>query len=216
MIVVLLGPPGAGKGTQGERLAACLRVPKLATGDVLRDAVRQGTPLGLAAKAAMDRGDLVPDDVILGIMKEALGSPAMARGAVLDGVVRTVPQAEGLARALGELGRRLDAVVLFDVNAEELVARLSSRTVCSNCQTPYTGREPGSRCDKCGGTLVRRKDDEPDAVRNRLAVYERQTAPVVAWYGNLNGTLRRIDAQGSMNEVFDRVTRALGVTCDSA
>ncbi|MEW5919190.1 MAG: adenylate kinase [Gemmatimonadota bacterium] len=214
MIVVLLGPPGAGKGTQGERLAACLRVPKLATGDVLRDAVRQGTPLGLAAKAAMDRGDLVPDDVILGIMKEALGSPAMARGAVLDGVVRTVPQAEGLARALGELGRRLDAVVLFDVNAEELVARLSSRTVCSNCQTPYTGREPGSRCDKCGGTLVRRKDDEPDAIRNRLAVYERQTAPVVAWYGSQNGTLRRVDALGSMTEVFDRVTRALGVTCD--
>jgi adenylate kinase len=216
MIVVLLGPPGAGKGTQGERLAACLKVPKLATGDVLREAVRQGTALGLAAKAAMDRGDLVPDAVILGIMKEALGSPAMARGAVLDGVVRTVPQAEGLARALGELRRRLDAVVLFDVDAEELVARLSGRTVCSNCQTPYTNREPGSKCDKCGGALVRRKDDEPDAVRNRLAVYERQTAPVVAWYGNQNGTLRRIDAQGSMNEVFDRVTRALGVTCDSA
>jgi adenylate kinase len=216
MIVVLLGPPGAGKGTQGERLAACLKVPKLATGDVLRDAVRQGTALGLAAKAAMDRGDLVPDAVILGIMKEALGSPAMARGAVLDGVVRTVPQAEGLARALGELGRQLDAVVLFDVNAEELVARLSGRTVCSTCQTPYTGREPGSQCDKCGGVLVRRKDDEPDAVRNRLAVYERQTAPVVAWYSTQNGTLRRIDALGSMNDVFDRVTRALGVSCDSA
>jgi adenylate kinase len=216
MIVVLLGPPGAGKGTQGERLAACLGVPKLATGDVLRDAVRQGTTLGLAAKAAMDRGDLVPDDVILGIMKEALGSAGMARGAVLDGVVRTVPQAEGLARVLKELGRALDAVVLFDIDSDELVSRLSARTVCSNCQTPYTGREPGSRCDKCGGTLVRRKDDEPDAVRNRLAVYERQTAPVVAWYAGQNGTLRRVDAQGSMPEVFDRVARALGVTCDPA
>jgi adenylate kinase len=216
MIVVLLGPPGAGKGTQGERLAQCLGVPKLATGDVLRDATRRGTPLGLAAKAAMDRGDLVPDDVILGIMKEALGSEAMKRGAVLDGVVRTVPQAEGLARVLKELNRPLDAVLLFDVNAEELVERLSARTVCENCQTPYTGREPGSRCDKCGGKLVRRRDDEPDAIRNRQAVYDRQTAPVIAWYNAQNGTVRHIDALGSVDVVFGRVARALNVTCDPA
>jgi adenylate kinase len=216
MIVVLLGPPGAGKGTQGERLAQCLSVPKLATGDVLRDAVRQGTPLGLAAKAAMDRGDLVPDDVILGIMKEALAAPNAARGVVLDGVVRTVPQAEGLARVLRELGRRLDAVLVFDVDAEELVARLSARTVCSSCQTPFMGREPGSRCEKCGGTLVRRKDDEPEAIRNRLAVYHRQTAPVIAWYGSQNGTVQRIDALGSVADVFARVARALDVTCDPA
>ena len=161
MIVVLLGPPGAGKGTQGERLAAHLGVPKLATGDVLREAVRKGTPLGLAAKAAMDRGDLVPDEVILGIMKDTLGQPELSRGVVLDGVVRTVPQAEGLARVLGELGRRLDAVLLFEVESEELVTRLSARTVCANCQTPYMGRAPGSKCEKCGGVLVRRKDDEP-------------------------------------------------------
>jgi adenylate kinase len=216
MIVVLLGPPGVGKVTQGERLAECLRIPKLATGDVLREAVRQGTPLGLAAKAAMDRGDLVPDDVILGIMKDALGAPGAARGVVLDGVVRTVPQAEGLARVLQELGRRVDAVLVFDIDAEELVARLSARTVCGNCQTPYTGREPGNLCDKCGGVLVRRKDDEPDAVRNRLAVYERQTAPVIAWYSGQNGAVRRVDALGSMDDVFARVTTALNVTCDSA
>ena len=114
MILVLLGPPGAGKGTQGERLAVALGVPKIATGDVLRAAVREGTPLGLEAKAAMDRGDLVPDEVILGIMKEALAAPDAAGGAVLDGVVRTVPQAEGLARVARELGRRVDGVVLFD------------------------------------------------------------------------------------------------------
>ncbi len=216
MIVVLLGPPGAGKGTQGERLAKCLRVPRLATGDVLRDAVREGTPLGLAAKAAMDRGDLVPDDVILGIIKDALGQPRVARGVVLDGVVRTVPQAEGLARVLRELSRRLDAVLVFEIGADELVARLSARTVCANCQTPYTGREPESRCEKCGGTLVRRKDDEPDAVRNRLAVYERQTAPVVAWYGAQNGAVRRINAIGPVDDVFARVARALDVTCDPA
>jgi adenylate kinase len=216
MIVVLLGPPGAGKGTQGERLAHCLRVPKLATGDVLREAVRLGTPLGLAAKAAMDRGDLVPDDVILGIMKHALGAPSAQRGVVLDGVVRTVPQAEGLSRVLRELGRTLDAVLLFEVNADELVARLSGRTVCSTCQTPYTGREPGSGCAKCGGTLVRRKDDEPDAVRNRLDVYDRQTAPVVAWYRAQNGAVQNIDAMGSVDDVFARVARALDVTCDPA
>ena len=216
MIVVLLGPPGAGKGTQGERLAVCLGVPKLATGDVLREAVRNGTPLGLEAKAAMDRGDLVPDDVILGIIKEALGKPDVARGVVLDGVVRTVPQAAGLERVLGELGRRLDAVLLFDVDADELVNRLSGRTVCANCQTPYTGRDPGSRCEKCGGTLVRRKDDEPGAVRNRLAVYERQTAPVVAWYSAADGIVRRVDAIGSVDDVFARVLRALDVTCDPA
>jgi adenylate kinase len=214
MIVVLLGPPGAGKGTQGERLAQCLGVPKLATGDVLREAVRRATPLGLAAKAAMDRGDLVPDDVILGIMKEALGSEPMRRGAVLDGVVRTVPQAEGLQRVLTELGRRVDAVLLFDLNADELVARMSGRTVCENCQTPYTGREPGSRCDKCGGKLVRRKDDEPEAIRNRLVVYDRLTEPVVAWYSAQNGTVQHIDALGSVDAVFQRVARALNVTCD--
>lgn len=211
MIFVLLGPPGAGKGTQGERLAAELGIPKVATGDVLRAAVRDQTPLGLAAKAAMDRGDLVPDDVILGIMKEALGAPAAAKGAVLDGVVRTVPQAEGLSRVLRELNRPLDAVVLFEIADEELVGRLSGRTVCDSCQTPYAGLEPGTRCAKCGGSLVRRKDDEPEAVRNRLRNYHEQTAPVVGWYEQTGGPLRRIDASGTPDEVLSRARKALGL-----
>ena len=210
MIIVLLGPPGAGKGTQGDLLSERLGIPKIATGDVLRAAVREGTPMGKAAKAAMDRGDLVPDDVILGIMKEALGAPAAAKGAILDGVVRTEPQAAGLQRVLAELGRKLDAVLTFEVPDEELVKRLSGRTVCENCQTPYTGREPGTKCDKCGGTLVRRKDDEPDAVRNRLAVYKRQTAPVIDWYRNDGARLVSIDAVGSTNDVLNRVLEALG------
>lgn len=209
MIIVLLGPPGAGKGTQGERLAASLGVPKIATGDVLRAAVREGTPLGLEAKAAMDRGDLVPDEVILGIMKEALASPAAARGAVLDGVVRTVPQAEGLARAARELGRQVDAVLLFEVAEQELVDRLGGRTVCSQCQTPFTGREPGETCDRCGGALVRRKDDEPEAIRNRLAVYQEQTAPVIAWYRDSDTPVLSIDAVGALDEVEARATQAL-------
>jgi adenylate kinase len=210
VIIVLLGPPGAGKGTQGDLLAQKLGIPKIATGDVLRAAVREGTPMGKAAKAAMDRGDLVPDDVILGIMKDALGAPAAEKGAILDGVVRTEPQAAGLQRALGELGRKLDAVLTFDVPDEELVKRLSSRTVCESCQTPYTGREPGTTCDKCGGTLVRRKDDEPEAVRNRLAVYQRQTAPVIDWYRNDGARLVSIDAVGSTDDVLNRALKALG------
>jgi len=211
MLIVLLGPPGAGKGTQGDLLAAKLGVPKIATGDVLRSAVRERTPMGLAAKAAMDRGDLVPDEVILGIMKDALGAPAAARGAILDGVVRTEPQAAGLQRVLDELGRPLDAVLTFEVPGEELVRRLSARTVCESCQTPYTGREPGSTCDKCGGKLVRRKDDEPDAVRNRLAVYQRQTAPVIDWYRRDGARIVAIDAVGSTRDVLQRALGALGV-----
>jgi adenylate kinase len=213
MILLLLGPPGAGKGTQGDLLAADLGVPKIATGDVLRVAVRDGTPMGLAAKAAMDRGDLVPDDVILGIMKEALAATAAARGAILDGVVRTVPQAEGLQRVVQELGRSVDSVLLFEVPDEALVRRLSGRTVCDRCQTPYAGKEPGSLCERCGGTLVRRKDDEPEAIRNRLLNYHAQTGPVIAWYGaSGNGPrLVRIDAVGTLNEVRARANTALGI-----
>ncbi|HKB53514.1 MAG TPA: adenylate kinase [Ramlibacter sp.] len=220
MNIVLLGPPGAGKGTQGERIARTLQIPKLATGDVLREAVRQGTPQGLEAKRFMDRGDLVPDSVILGIMKDALSKPAAARGVVLDGVVRTVAQAEGLARVLAELGRTLDVVLLFDVDEEELVKRLSTRTVCEKCQTPYTGRAPGSTCEKCGGTLVRRKDDEPDAIRTRMRAYREQTAPVIEWYrsrardaaasGRPAARVVTVDAMGAVDDVTVRVLAALG------
>jgi adenylate kinase len=210
MIILLLGPPGAGKGTQGELLARRLGIPRIATGDVLRAAVREGTPMGLAAKAVMDRGDLVPDDVILGIIKDVLSAPSAAHGAILDGVVRTDPQAAGLQRVLKQLGRSLDAVLIFEVPDEELVQRLSGRTVCGSCQTPYTGREPLSKCEKCGGTLVRRKDDEPDAVRNRLAVYQRQTAPVIDWYRRDGARLLPIEAVGSTDDVLHRALIALG------
>jgi adenylate kinase len=158
----------------------------------------------------MDRGDLVPDDVILGIMKDVLARPSAARGAILDGVVRTVPQADGLERVLAELGRTLDSVLVFEVPEDELVARLSGRTVCQNCQTPYSGREPGTTCEKCGGTLVRRKDDEPEAVRNRLRTYQAQTTPVIEWYRHNGGVITPIDAVGPVDEVLDRARKALG------
>jgi adenylate kinase len=209
MIIVLFGKPGAGKGTQAPLLAAALAVPTLATGDELRAAIRNGTPLGLEAKSYMDRGDLVPDSVILGIIKQALSEPRNAAGVLLDGVVRTVPQAEGLAAVCAELGTRVDAVLCFDIDDEEIVRRLASRTVCETCQTPYTGREPGTKCDKDGGTLVRRKDDEPDAIRNRLEVYQRQTAPVLQWYRTHGTRVFVIDAVGSVQDVTARALGAL-------
>lgn len=210
MNILLFGKPGAGKGTQAPKLAAALGVPTLATGDVLRTASREGTPLGKQAKDFMDRGDLVPDEVILGIVAETLAKPEYARGVVLDGVVRTVPQAEGLDRVLKSLKRKLDAVVAFDIEEEEIVRRLSGRTVCEKCQTPYTGREPGSTCDKCGGKLVRRKDDEPESIRNRLAVYESQTAPVFDWYKRKGTRVAEVNAVGAVNDVTARALQALG------
>ena len=209
MIIVLFGKPGAGKGTQAPLLAAALGVPTLATGDELRAAIRNGTPLGLEAKSYMDRGDLVPDSVILGIIKQALSEPRNAAGVLLDGVVRTVPQAEGLAAACAELGTKVDAVLCFDIDDEEIVRRLADRTVCESCQSPYTGREPGTACDKDGGRLVRRKDDEPEAIRNRLEVYERQTAPVLKWYRDQGTRVAVIDAVGSVQDVTARALGAL-------
>ena len=210
MIIVLFGKPGAGKGTQAPLLAAALGVPTLATGDELRAAIRAGTALGLEAKAFMDRGDLVPDTVILGIIKQALREPRTAPGVLLDGVVRTVPQADGLNQACADLGKQVDAVLCFDIDDDEIVRRLAGRTVCESCQTPYTGREPDSKCDKDGGTLVRRKDDEPVAIRNRLHVYQKQTAPVLQWYRDHGTTVAVIDAVGSVEEITARALRALG------
>ena len=209
MIIVLLGPPGAGKGTQADKLAARLGIPKIATGDVLRAAVRDGTRRGLEAKSYMDRGDLVPDSVILGILQDVMTSPATKKGAILDGAVRTVPQAEGLGEMLGEIGKKVGNVLLFDVDDDELVKRLSTRTVCQGCQTPYMGRDPGTACAKCGGTLVRRKDDEPEAIRNRLEVYRSQTKPVIGWYKDNGMKVSDVDAEGSVEEVTKRALDAL-------
>jgi len=211
MIIVLFGKPGAGKGTQAPLLAKELKVPTLATGDVLRAAVKAGTRRGLEAKAFMDRGDLVPDSVILGIVGEELGQPRYAPGVLLDGVVRTVPQADGLAKMLETLGRRVDAVLVFDIDNEEIVRRLSGRTVCEKCQTPHMGREPGTACEKCGGRLVRRKDDEPDAIRTRLRVYEEQTAPVLDWYRANGGRVVVVNAVGPVDEITARALEALGL-----
>jgi adenylate kinase len=210
MDIVLFGKPGAGKGTQAPRLADATGGATLSTGDVLRAAVKEGTKIGLEAKSYMDRGDLVPDSVILGIVGDALAQPKYAKGTILDGVVRTVPQAEGLRDQLAKLGRKVDAVVAFDIEDGEIVKRMSGRTVCSSCQTPYTGRKADETCEKCGGKLMRRKDDEPAAVQNRLDVYTAQTAPVFDWYKKSGTKIASVNAIGSVEDVTKRALKALG------
>ena len=181
-----MGPPGAGKGTQGAILAEALGLPKFATGDLLRDAVKRGTPLGLQAKAVMEAGHLVGDDIILGVVREELAKPEAANGVIFDGVVRTIPQAEGMERILGEKGRRMDAVLFFEITDEEILGRLERRRA-----------------------LEGRADDDPVAVATRLRAYREQTAPVLAFYEARN-LVRRIPAIGSSEEIADRVRRTVG------
>jgi adenylate kinase len=210
MIIVLFGKPGAGKGTQAPRLASALGVPTLATGDVLRAARRAGTPLGKEAQSYMDRGDLVPDSVILGIIAEELRKPEYARGVILDGAVRTLAQADGVDKMLATLGRRITAVLALEIANDEIVHRLSGRVVCEKCQTPYTGLDAGSICANCSGTLVRREDDDPEAVMTRLRVYDEQTAPVLDWYRTAGHKVVVVDALGAVDQVTTRILKALG------
>jgi len=186
MDILLLGPPGAGKGTQGAILAQRLGLPKFATGDLIRDAIAQGTPLGREAKAVYDSGALVRDDLIMGIVREELAKPAAANGVIFDGVVRTIPQAEGVARLLAELGRSMDKVLFFDVADAEIVSRIEKRRGVEG-----------------------RTDDEPAAVQRRLEAYRDQTAPVLDWYEGKGGVIR-ISATGSVGEIAERVRKAVG------
>lgn len=213
MNIVLLGPPGAGKGTQGDRLVERCDVPKYSTGDMLRDAVRRDTPLGREAKRYMDAGDLVPDEVVLGLISDVLESPAGQKGFVLDGFPRTVPQAEGLAGLLADKGLELDAVVYFDVPEEEVVRRLAGRRVCPGCEAVYNVyTDPPANenvCDNCGGQLQIREDDKEETVRNRLQVYRQSTEPLLAWYGESTTELHEIDA-GPVERVFEKLLNVVG------
>lgn len=181
-----MGPPGAGKGTQGAILADALGLPKFATGDLLRDAVKRGTPLGLQAKAVMEAGHLVSDDIILGVVREELAKPEAAHGVIFDGVVRTIPQAEGVEKLLAERGRKMDGVLYFEVSDLELASRLEKRR-----------------------GIEHRADDDPEAIRRRMLAYRDQTAPVLGWY-RARGPVHTIDAVGPVETVAQRVRAAIG------
>jgi adenylate kinase len=210
--LVLLGPPGSGKGTQGERLNEDLRLPYYATGDILRGAVRDETELGQTAKEYMDRGDLVPDEVIVGVIAERIDSSEARDGFILDGFPRTTPQAEALDAMLGELGRSVTAVVLIDVSDDEVVRRLGGRRTCeANGHVFHVEFEPPQQegvCDIDGSELIVRDDDKPEVIRKRLETYHEKTEPLVSYYDS-RSVLRRIDGEAAPEEVAEQIRRTL-------
>lgn len=201
MNVIFLGPPGAGKGTQAQRICAALNIPQISTGDILRRAIKEQTPTGLKAKEYIDAGKLVPDDVIIDIVRDRLAQADCQSGYILDGFPRTVPQAEAL-----ETIAKIDVVVDLDVADEELIARLSGRRVCLNCGATYhVSRLNGeTKCAACGEALIQRDDDKAETVLNRLNVYHSQTAPLVDFYQK-KGLLKVIDGAQDMDTIFESV-----------
>jgi adenylate kinase len=210
--LVLLGPPGSGKGTQGERLNEDLRLPYYATGDILRGAVREETELGRTAKEYMDRGDLVPDEVIVGVIAERIDSTEALDGFILDGFPRTTPQAEALDAKLSELGRAVTAVLLIDVSDDEVVRRLGGRRTCvANGHVFHVEFEPPEQegvCDIDGSELIVRDDDKPEVIRKRLETYHEKTEPLVSYYDS-RSVLRRIAGEAPPDDVADQVRRTL-------
>jgi adenylate kinase len=207
MRLVLLGPPGSGKGTQAARLAEALGVPRISTGDILRRNVAQGTELGKKAKTYMEAGQLVPDDLVIAMTAERLKEPDARKGFILDGFPRTIAQADALAKLTP-----LDAVVNLFLEPEELVKRSAGRRICPNCDAVYhVASNPPKKagiCDKCGSALVTRPDDREDVVRTRIETYERQTAPLIQYYKE-RGLLREVYASGVIDEISQRVQEAL-------
>lgn len=212
MCIVLLGPPGAGKGTQAKLLAQHMGLAYIASGDLFRQHQEKGTPLGLQAKEYMERGELVPDEITTAMVKEELASLDQGTGCLLDGYPRNLAQARALDQALAEQGKTLNRVLSLTVPKEELVRRLSGRLICRRCQAPYHAEfsppsAPG-RCDICGGELYQRKDDSPEVVRQRIRVYEAQTEPLIRYYGD-KGKLAEVDGVGDMEEVNHRLVEAV-------
>ncbi|MBI3594611.1 MAG: adenylate kinase [Nitrospirae bacterium] len=214
MNFILLGPPGAGKGTQGQALASRYGIPKISTGDILRESVALKTPLGLKAKSFMDRGALVPDEVVIGLVRERLKQPDCQKGFILDGFPRTIPQAESLDQTIADAGKSIDAVINFDLAEAEIVRRLSGRRSCPNCKAVFhitlnPPRQSGI-CDQCQNGLVQREDDKEDTVRNRYKEYLEKTSPLLQYYEN-SGLLHSLAGNGTIALVSKEIERILSV-----
>ncbi len=208
MNLILLGPPGGGKGTQAKRIVEKYGIPQISTGDILRDAVAKGTELGKKAKEYMDRGELVPDEVVIGIVRERLSQPDCEKGFILDGFPRTIKQAEALDEILEEMNRKIDAVIDIEVPDEEIIKRIVYRRTCKNCGAVYnliySPPKEDNKCDKCGGELYQRDDDKEETVKERLRVYKEQTQPLIDYYKN-KGVLYTVDGTKSIDEVWSQI-----------
>jgi len=208
MRLILLGPPGAGKGTQGKKLREKYDIPQISTGDILRTAVKNHTPLGEKAKAFMEAGQLLPDEIVVGLIKERIKEKDCEKGYILDGFPRTIVQAEKLSETLKEMQQTIDAAIEIAVDTEELVARLTGRSTCRGCGAMYHAvshppRQPGI-CDECGDSLYQRPDDNEETIRKRLEVYKNETAPLKDFYSK-QGNLKTTTGRGSEEEIFSRV-----------
>jgi len=210
MNLILLGAPGAGKGTQAEILCKELKIPSISTGNILRAAIKDGTPTGIKAKSYIDAGQLVPDEVIIGIIDERLSQDDCKDGYILDGVPRTIAQAEALEKA----GIKFDAVVSIEISEDEILRRMSGRRVCEACGSSYNVEAVPPRvegiCDNCGGKLIQRKDDTPETIRERLKVYHKETEPLVDFYA-ARGLLKPVEVADNKEGTFRKIVKALGL-----
>ncbi|SNQ62386.1 adenylate kinase [Candidatus Methanoperedens nitratireducens] len=212
MNIILLGPPGAGKGTQAKKIAEHYSLPHISTGDILRENISNNTSLGVKAKSYMAKGELVPDELLITIIRDRLSKPDCSKGFLLDGYPRTVPQADALQMILTESNKKLDIVLNIDVDDEELIKRLSGRRVCASCGMSYhmifNPPKEDEICDKCKGKLYQREDDKPEAIRNRLMVYKKQTQPLIEYYTR-KGLLRMVDGGKDIPEIFEDIKKIL-------
>ncbi len=213
MNIILIGPPGAGKGTQATRMIDRLGVPQISTGDMFRAAVKEGSPMGKKSKEYMDKGALVPDDVVIGVVKERFQKPDCKKGFILDGFPRTLEQAKALDGLLKDLGTKLDHVVVIEVPDDYLVKRLTGRRTCRGCNymhhIEFDPPKKAGVCDKCGGELYQRDDDQEATIRQRLTTYHGQTSPLIEYYGKQN-IVRKINGTLSMEKVQDEIKKAIG------
>jgi len=213
MRLVLLGAPGAGKGTQAKKLIEKYGIPQISTGDILRKAVADGTPLGKEAKVIMDKGELVPDKIVLGLVEERVKQADCKKGFILDGFPRNTAQAEALDKLLNDLQMPLDSALSVDVPKEDLMKRLTGRRTCKKCQQMYnvyySPPKKGAICDKCGGELFQRDDDKEETIKKRLDVYDAQTAPLIDYYSK-KGILKSVMGTGSIDEIFTNICNILG------